>query len=330
MVDSPNGVPYPTLPFRVDFEVTGYCNLDCIYCSAKPFSNETPSLEKLKFIFEKTKAEVNPFEVLITGGEPFSRPDIVTLLINAKETFGSIAVVTNGTLFPKMPSNEMEELRKSFGDGSLQVSIDSVISNINTQVRSDAVQVLKGLDVLEEKKIPFTVGIVMTKNSVLTIEQTLRTLFKKYKMLLAINLLSLHPSVILAKNYLHLRINKNDLTTVNLAVDRITKDLPYRNVNVKVNKQNLLMSTILEEPQSNVCTAGLLRAGVLCDGSVVPCTMLRTNILGNLFIDSWCEIWKKAIIQHKILEANALIFEQCEYANVAQMEEQGLVSKKYK
>ena len=42
------------------------------------------------------------------------------------------------------------------------------------------------------------------------------------------------------------------------------------------------------------CTAGLLRSGVLVSGDVTPCVTIRDVALGNLYQDSWKEIWNRA------------------------------------
>ena len=87
---------YPTV---AALEVTERCNASCPYCYFNP-GNRRRGLDtgQWRWVLDKL-ADSGILNVLITGGEPFIRDDILDILRHAvlKDFFG-IAVYTNGTL----------------------------------------------------------------------------------------------------------------------------------------------------------------------------------------------------------------------------------------
>ena len=62
----------PQVPFRVEIEVTGMCNLACPNCYAQPLSHYEPPLVDVRYMLQKTKQEVDP------SGNPLRRRAIHT------------------------------------------------------------------------------------------------------------------------------------------------------------------------------------------------------------------------------------------------------------
>jgi MoaA/NifB/PqqE/SkfB family radical SAM enzyme len=302
----------PNTPFRVDFEVTSECNLNCSYCSAKPFNHSTPTYEELVYLFEKTKREAHPFDVLIEGGEPFVRPDVIDVLTKAREVFGEVAVVTNGTLLSRLSREELSELRQVAQGGSLQVSLDSTKFSVNDTVRGATRQVLDGLDILEEGRIPFSIGLVLTSPSIRVLRETLTFLLANYKELNEVSLLKLFPSLALGDMYFELAPSNSEIALVGEVISSIAKEFPKSGARLKLLKSHSDKNAMLAEQDCGLCTAGLLRAGVLYNGDVVPCTMIRTERIGNLFEQSWPEIWKESLRRRRVLESKKITGQQCD------------------
>jgi radical SAM protein with 4Fe4S-binding SPASM domain len=79
-------------------EVTGRCNATCDYCYVKDPGARDLSLEQMRYIINKI-ADAGVLGVTITGGEPFIREDILTILAHLIEKdFWFIIILTNGTL----------------------------------------------------------------------------------------------------------------------------------------------------------------------------------------------------------------------------------------
>lgn len=289
----------PNTPFRVEFEVVSWCNLDCAYCYAKPFSNYIPSLEETQYLLKKTNDEVHPFEVVFLGGEPFGRKDIVELMEYGDGLFKSgFGISTNGTLLSGLSKDQFKRIRNLRNQAGLQVSLDSIDAQINDCTRGQTQKTIKGLDMLEENQIQFTIGIVPTKLNAQDILPTFEFLLGKYRYMKSINLELLRPSP---------NINEQEFERILVsgeARQSLRNDLA--GLIEKSNREDVVISgytdvcskfgkrTLIDSYQLGTCTAGLLRANVLANGSVTPCPLRREVILGNLYKESWQDIWIRA------------------------------------
>jgi len=104
------------------FYATHKCNLDCLYCTQKnpEVTSDEVSTDDTIRILRAIRRDVDT--LLITGGEPLLRPDIVALARAARRElkYRSVLLVTNGILLDK----KRELLEHLTG---LVVSLDSVI-----------------------------------------------------------------------------------------------------------------------------------------------------------------------------------------------------------
>lgn len=153
--------------------------------------------------------------------------------------------------------------------------------------------------VLERHEIPFSVGIVMTTSNAEDVLDTSRYLLSNYSQLNTLNLESLQPTVVLEEGYFGYVLDSKRVVRIYEDVTKLLLELKRKDVkiagvlddcsNIKDGAEPLL-----ETYGFKSCTAGLLRAGVFANGEVTPCVTLRTLSLGNLYAESWREIWKKS------------------------------------
>lgn len=114
----------------VYFSVTGKCNMQCAFCTMN--SGPNVSTEK-DFTFFEIKNQlipklqlIKPRKIIITGGEPLVRDDIVEILSCFSESFGkqSIILQTNGLLLsPEIVKAISPYIR------SIEVSIENIFAN---------------------------------------------------------------------------------------------------------------------------------------------------------------------------------------------------------
>lgn len=88
------------------FYVTGQCNLNCAYCeefgARRNEQNPTPlPLEQVMKILRVIRTGMD--SLWLTGGEPFTHPDIDEIVVRAKRDlkFRELTLITNGLLLPK-------------------------------------------------------------------------------------------------------------------------------------------------------------------------------------------------------------------------------------
>ena len=292
---------YPDFPFRVEFEVTSVCNLDCKYCYAKPFTWETPSFQKIEYLFKKTKEEADPFEAVLVGGEPFIRTDMISLIELANNVFRrGVQISTNGTLLSRLNKKQLLRLKKTINDGaSLQVSIDSFNPSVNDVTRGKTLESINGINTLEKNGIPFSVGIVFTNVNSNDIVATTSKLIKEYSYLVSLNLEPLQPTSILGTEYFELKQDRAKMRKLFTLINGIIKangrdEIKLYGIVEDCSASVKFETPVLDKYAFKTCTAGLLRAAVFVDGSVTPCSLIRDIKIGNLYTDSWVTMWQRS------------------------------------
>ena len=109
-------------PRIVAWEITRSCNLSCAHCRAAAefgsYAGEL-SLEQCKAVIDDIATITNPI-LIITGGEPFMRPDIWDIIDYARERGCMPVVGTNGTIVTEEIAHKMAE----HGIRRMSVSLD--------------------------------------------------------------------------------------------------------------------------------------------------------------------------------------------------------------
>lgn len=144
--------------------VTDRCNLRCRYCMPEQgidFADRKDILSyeeiiRLAEIFQQLGVN----KVRLTGGEPFVRKDIGTLLERLSQLFPKVYITTNATLL----SDHIPQL-KSLGISGLNISIDSLDKDKFLMItRRDAFDVVM-YNILQciKHKIPIKLNVVAMK-----------------------------------------------------------------------------------------------------------------------------------------------------------------------
>jgi MoaA/NifB/PqqE/SkfB family radical SAM enzyme len=309
----------PSFPFLVEVEVTSACDLDCVYCFAKPFTNYTPSFEDLAYLLSKTKYEANPFELVLLGGEPFLRKDILDVMALTKNLFGHYGISTNGTMFRKFSREEFFRLKSLIDERTIQVSFDDVMPAINDRLRGGTKRTLEGLDLLEMHDVPFTVAMVVSKNNLGTLITSVAHLLRTYKCLRVINLMRLMPSESLGPRFYRLAATRDEYDAVGRKACGLPAILGRFDVIVQTERSNYEGKVMLDDVAAKPpgCLAGITRAEVFANGDVSPCLMLRRSRLGNLHKESWREIWQRSLSTYSSLKPSPDGRTLCEVANAS-------------
>ncbi len=142
---------------RVSFEVTGKCNLRCIYCCRgylnlpEKISNELSTEDIIKTIREAKKEGCKSF--LFTGGEAFVKKDFDSILKECEGYF--VEIYSNGTLIT-VPEN-LELIGKYVS--RLTVTLDGTKSHNEYRIGSDYLDILNNIKELKAKHNNVTIKI---------------------------------------------------------------------------------------------------------------------------------------------------------------------------
>lgn len=172
--------PVPHLPriAQVSLEITRACNLSCKHCSVTagtPRKNELTFQELHTFLTDAVQLMKGRKEVVITGGEPFLRPDIFEILeICYNLKFKRILILTNGTVMNEELGERLKELNDRIEKQNtpdklvqrlhVQVSIDGKESTHNLIRGPNAWQrAVQGIKILKDNNISTTLGMVVNQ-----------------------------------------------------------------------------------------------------------------------------------------------------------------------
>ena len=107
---------------RVYYEITPFCNLNCIHCSSLTTGFEEMLTADQIVQTHLTLRHLGVESAVISGGEPFLRKDCIEI-IEGLAALGSVVVTTNGTI---LPIAELATLLRKYPQLLIQFSWDGV------------------------------------------------------------------------------------------------------------------------------------------------------------------------------------------------------------
>lgn len=253
--------------------VTNCCNLHCIGCySDNCYRNakEDLSFEEIKkILFELRKSGLQV--LLISGGEPFLRKDIVEILMYAKKDLGipKITVGTNGTVQKK----DLYKAIRGLVD-NVSISIDGYDSENADIIRDKGTfsNVIKTIKMMKKNAIPMTLLPTIHKFNYEKIPEYLE-LAKKLEIPLGFSLLTCNHVDTIIDKYVLSEEEFVEFVKVNTDYNCDVGDTPLdlSEVSFKVS-----------------CGAGKNMISVDASGDVYPCHMMQNSEykLGNLLKDT--------------------------------------------
>ncbi len=87
--------PESAVPVHVQIEVTWKCNWRCLHCYQDDHTQQSLTTERLERLFEELAA-CGALHIIVTGGEPLVRPDILRLLRSIRRLDLGATLYTNG------------------------------------------------------------------------------------------------------------------------------------------------------------------------------------------------------------------------------------------
>jgi AdoMet-dependent heme synthase len=148
----------------VAWEVTRSCNLACVHCRASakhgPYAGELSTDEALRLLDEI--ASLSKPVIILTGGEPLLRPDILEIATYGDRKGLRMVLATNGTLLTKQVAGDM--LRS--GIKRVSISIDGKDTERHDAFRSVPgafSRALAGIEAMKEVGMEFQINTTITK-----------------------------------------------------------------------------------------------------------------------------------------------------------------------
>lgn len=145
--------------------VTNKCNLSCIHChldSGTPFRNEMTK-EEIFGVIDRAM-ELGMKKLVVSGGEPFIRSDILDIIKYAhKRNVRIIRIITNGTLITEKIARTLRKL-----DVNVQVSLDGAYKETHDSIRGGGTykKTINGIKNLMNKNTDCYVCMTLMKRNV--------------------------------------------------------------------------------------------------------------------------------------------------------------------
>jgi len=158
----------------VRISVTDRCNLKCFYCTSYRHFNLLKHSEILTYeeilTVVSILAKLGIRKVRITGGEPFVRKDLPTLLLQIKKISGieRLTITTNGTLL-----KNYVDMLKDAGVDAVNISLDTLREENFLAItgRPRLQDVLTGINMVKEAGISLKINTVYTTRNIGEVEE---------------------------------------------------------------------------------------------------------------------------------------------------------------
>lgn len=297
----------------LSLEVTRNCNLNCMHCGSPTETwnrNEELSLEEitgtLKRVAENLLDPAHFKHLLIVGGEPFVRKDLLQIIenaynikVNGKRLFSNTQIQTNGTYIGEHP--EVLEKLKQNGVNSIGISIDGLEKTHDKFRRCNGCFKKAYKAVKAAKKAGFTVSVSTVPNSTNIFELPLLSeLVRKelkpdyWRLMICdpIGRASLDRKYLLSPKqtqYLIKFLYKEHVSNIEAAYIKGTETKIELGCGGWAGKdiEGMLRPFIWH------CIAGVEVLGILYNGGIGACSNICWDFLqGNIRKDDIVEVWK--------------------------------------
>lgn len=290
------GTPYS---FFVQFHVTERCNLRCRHCYQSKAVPQMESEEIYRAIDNIGQAirswvrvhgmDISP-SFHFTGGEPFLRNDLFSIIAYARSRGFSVSLMSNGTLVDEDLAGQV----RAAGVDDVQVSLDGLGETHDAlRGRGSFERALKGIRNLLARGVDTNINVTVSKLNVGEVEGLVRLAEEVGAGGIAFS--RLVPSGRGAA------LIGQALTPPELAAffDRLT--VLQQKSRVAVVSRDPLFSVAgmkeVEVPQAQIpvagCAAGMFGVTIAADGTITPCRRMDLPV-GNIRTDDFRELWAES------------------------------------
>ncbi len=130
----------PRVPLSVFISITSRCNLSCLHCAVYgktiAYGPDLTTTQWLSFIDHIAHLKV--FRVKISGGEPFARDDIFTILDHLSQKPIRFSLNTNASLIDEAAARRLQAYGEKLSD--IMVSVDGGSEQAHDALRGRGAQ----------------------------------------------------------------------------------------------------------------------------------------------------------------------------------------------
>lgn len=260
------------IPFKVDWEITYRCNLNCAHCyQTGPSSDKELTTKEIYSVLDEL-ADLCCLYMTFTGGEILLREDFFDIAKYARKKEFAIRLFTNGTLIDKETADKIKELNPLSVEISLYGTDPLVHENI-TKNPGSYKKTINAFDLLRKRNINTVVKCTVMKDNVSEFDK-----LKDFAQSIGsrfIFSLTIIPKINGSKEILEFRLNQDQLKELFCLEDWMIEGITKGGVH----------------SYKPLCSAGINSLYISPYGEVFPCVVLREHC-ENLKELPLREIWK--------------------------------------
>lgn len=280
------------IPLSVTWELTTKCNHRCRHCYIPKHAQTGMPLNQIFRILEDLRAS-GTFNLTLTGGEIFTRHDIMEIISQSRLLGFSTTLFTNATLITAELAQQISSLYVHEVDVSVYSTNASTHDKI-TRTSGSLSDTLHGIDLLMSSGVK-----VVLKCPVMSIN------FSDY------------PSVIDLADKLGVQIRLSPQISIKNDGDISPISLRLTNEQLEefVKDPRTLNRSLTDQRASELsdivpCTAIFNNGAIDCDGNVYPCNQWLDS-LGNLSDNSFIDIWLNSSKAKSMREIRVRDLKEC-------------------
>lgn len=289
-------------PWAASLEITRRCNLNCIHCLRGPsHQDDGLSHDEVCRVIDQV-AGLGSVRLTFTGGEPFARPDFLSILEYAWQRQMALTILTNGTLVTPAVADTLRDLHVL----ELQVSLYGASAGAHETVTRvpgsfsatmGGIRRLAGRGLRVRVMMPVLALNVQEVSAVRDLCHQLGVTFQRSLVLFPRDDGSLAPLDLMA----------SDEQLRGLAEEEM-----------EPGSSSDKTSGAVELPANrSLCTAGIQQLGIGPDGSLYPCGALRLPA-GNVYRQKLAAIWHASPTFEQVRQARPSFPESCSTCRVRQ------------
>lgn len=301
-----------SFPLLATWHVTSSCNLRCVHC----FYNETDysdpnelSVEQAQNLANELAQNLGIVKIILTGGEPFLRPDIMDIIEIFKRNNVSVFIQTNGLLINDEQIKRLSKIFSPYLD-VLQISLDASTEQTFQKIRGSShfSSLLEIIKKLVNNNIKVSINCTVNSYNINEISEL-------YDVCRELGVMDFVVSRFKPCNDSHRHIMPDDESLMFLATELLNKEKIYKNSETflalnlfsifdlinnpdieKIFSQEKYKRKIEEFPTPNYISCNHNdRLNIQSNGNVYMCmeAICENGCLGNVKKEAIVDIWDK-------------------------------------
>lgn len=154
---------------RLEVQLTSQCNLNCYYCGNSP-KKKASHIKTADFsIIKKCINDLNPKELVLTGGEPTLKMDLLKKIFSYSSSLGIANTLTSN--FTILSHKDIKDLVENYNVSRFNSSFNDLNEDISKKIRaasySDIARIKSNFSyIANELKLPIRVETLLIKDTI--------------------------------------------------------------------------------------------------------------------------------------------------------------------